>query len=57
VWLVTQEGIGEVARSTRALTHLACSAALPIADEYMWGAEYTFNIDHGYFEALARGQL
>jgi len=26
-----------------------------MTDEYMWGAEYTFNIDHGYFEALARG--
>lgn len=21
----------------------------------MWGAEYTFNVDHGYFEALVRG--
>lgn len=23
----------------------------------MWGAEYTFNVDHGYFEALVRGLL
>lgn len=25
------------------------------AEELMWGAEYTFNVDNGYFEALVRG--
>ena len=24
-------------------------------DQYMWGAEYMFNVDDGYFEGLVRG--